>query len=72
MANNRMWLICKQCPGDRFNLVKYYPTTGWYINRPIWGLFWFGPDLNRWLDKHVHRSLFGNEIVVMSMSEQDE
>ena len=57
-----MWLVCTVCPDARFNLAKYYPSQGWYINRDAEGQARFGADLNAWLDTHKHGSLFGTEI----------
>lgn len=33
MANNKMFLVNTRT-GSRFCLGKYYPSTGWYIQRP--------------------------------------
>ena len=63
MANNRLRLRCTTC-GSLFPVIKYYPSTGWYINRGLVGVLRFGPSLNRWLDDHRHaKTLFGTEIV---------
>lgn len=39
MANNRMWLVNKRT-GQRLNLAKYYPSTGWYTNQTKIQAFW--------------------------------
>ena len=45
MANNRMWLVNART-GQRLNLAKYYPSTGWYTNQTKVQEFWaaFAPD----------------------------
>jgi len=67
MANNRMYLRCTVCDPEglaTFQLAKYYPSQGWYINRDEAGVTLYGHDFNTWLDQHVHRSLWGPEIVL--------
>lgn len=60
MANQRMYIACVRCAEDDsvsledsiFYLVKYYPTTGWYLPGDPSKL---GPRLDDWFDKHkVH------------------
>lgn len=34
MANNRMYLVDKDT-GEKVLLAKYYPSSGWYIKRPV-------------------------------------
>ena len=70
MANNRMNLVCQECAEEypypaswkiaRFALVKYYPSTGWYINQDDETTF--GPALNTWLNSHQHGTACGNDI----------
>lgn len=71
MANNRMYLLCVPCTlaegvsiqDARFYLAKYYPNTGWYCSRdPVEKL---GYELNAWLDKHKHGSMFGEDITLV-------
>ena len=66
MANNRLTLRCSICdplPCSYFGLVKYYPSTGWYINRSWWRRWWLGRDLDRWLDQHRHgKTMWGAHI----------
>jgi hypothetical protein len=62
VANNRLALVCKHCeaqglPDSRHPLLKYYPSTGWYINREPEHLVTFGSDVQTWLDRHEHREL---------------
>lgn len=71
MANNRMQLVCTTCRAEnepldvvRFPLWKYYPSQGWYINRDAEGIARFGDDVNRWLDQHIHGSMWGTDIIV--------
>lgn len=47
MANNRMYIKCREC-GKRYMLAKYYPSTKWYCN----GLTEKG--LDTWFEKHQH------------------
>ena len=47
MANNRMWLVCKKCK-EKVLLMKYYPSTSWYI---------FHEELtNDFMEKHLHNA----------------
>lgn len=50
MANNRLYLVCKRCEGDRFAFAKYFPSSGYYTNRTD------NKSLNDWLDKHLHEA----------------
>jgi hypothetical protein len=73
VANNRMVLACTECvnnpattPEDCFfYLLKYYPSTGWYVVRGEEQLPQFAAELNVWLDKHKHGSLLGEYLLLL-------
>jgi hypothetical protein len=55
VANNRVYLICREHPDDPFYLAKYFPRSGWYNSG-------FNNDwmerLKAWLGAHSHEDLF--------------
>ena len=55
MANNRTWMVCGAC-GERIALLKYYPSTQWY-------LFAEEDDLNDWLERHHHPQLAPSDVI---------
>jgi hypothetical protein len=50
MADNRLWLICKECD-DHFAIAKCFTGTGYYTNRTD------NVSFNDWLAKHHHEGL---------------
>ena len=60
MANNRMYIQCKEC-AEAFFLAKYYPNTGYYTSASYYSED-FIKLFNDWLDKHRHnndQTIFG-------------
>jgi len=48
VANNRMCLVCNACGSMSPTLMKYYPSTDWYLfARP-------GGTIDMWLEDHMH------------------
>lgn len=45
MANNRIWIRCKECE-QATSFAKYYPSTGWYQLA--------GGGLDDFFESHAH------------------
>lgn len=62
MANNRMFIVCSACGGNKL-IAKYYASTRWYFECiPVGGVeaeaIEAGPDaLDDWLRRHMHEEL---------------
>lgn len=50
MANNRMYIVCKE-DNKYFAISKYYPSSGWYTQNDL-----LHDDLNEYFDEHKHNS----------------
>lgn len=54
MANNRVYLSCKEC-GEKIFLAKYFPSQGWYNEKDD-----HAKKFEAFLEKHSHhKTLFG-------------
>jgi len=60
MANNRLWLVCRECKkygqeSHKIFLGKYFPSQGWYNEKES-----FNERFEKFLEDHSHDcTLFG-------------
>lgn len=78
MANNRVFLVCREC-GEKKAIMKYYPSTKW-TTQSMWhhqATLKRLASIEDWLEEHDHNpdlkgTMWGHEFFDLTFEIPDE